>query len=80
MPCENKVKTTQGPQLILPDRSRIQETHREELNISPFLYKRSKTAHILTHLQLGALIYIGKICDDKCKPTLTATHTTVEKN
>ena len=50
-PCENKCKTTQGPRLLLPDGSLVQETHREEPNIIPLLSKRPKIAHILPHLQ-----------------------------
>ena len=43
------------------------------------LSTRAKTSHIFPHLQSGALISIGKICDDGCTATFTATHLIVEK-
>ena len=78
--CENKVKKIQGPRVLLPYIILTKANHREKLNLIPFLSTGSKTAHILPHLQLGALIYIGQICDDVCTSTFTTTHTTVYKN
>ena len=45
-PCINKVKTTQGLRVILPDGSLMQATEKAELNLSPLLSTRAKTAHI----------------------------------
>ena len=78
-PCSNKVKTSQGPRVVLPDGSIMQATHKTELNLSPLLSTRSKIAHIFTHIQSGALISIGQLCDDVCTATFTDTNTTVHK-
>ena len=40
---------------------------------------RSKTSHIFPHLQSGSLISIGKLYDDGCTSTFTATNMTVKK-
>ena len=78
-PCSNKVKNSQGPQVILPYGSLTQATHKAELKISPLLSTRSKITHIFPHLQSGALIYIGQICDDGYTATFAATTMTVHK-
>ena len=78
-PCENKVNTTQGPQVLLPYGSLMQAIHRAELNIRPLFSTRSKTSHIFSHLQSGSLISVGKICGDGCTAIFTVTHITVEK-
>ena len=78
-PCVNKFKTQKGSRLILPDGSFMQATYKAEINLSPLLSTRSKTAHTFPHLQSGALISIGKICVDGCTATLTSIHMKVEK-
>ena len=78
-PCENKVNTTQGPQVLLPYGSLMQAIHRAELNIRPLFSTRSKTSHIFSHLQSGALIPIGKLFDDGFTATFTATLMIIEK-
>ena len=40
-PCENKVKTIRGHQILLPYGSLIQETYRVEQNLTPLLSTRS---------------------------------------
>ena len=72
--CINKFNVSIGPQVLLPDGSPIQETHRLGLNISPLLTIRGNIAHIFPHIQSGALISIGKICDYGCTSIFTATH------
>ena len=78
-PCRNKFKTTQGPWVILPYGRLMQATHKAELHLSPLISTSSKTAHIFPHLKSGALISIGKICDDGCTSTLTANTMKVKK-
>ena len=51
----------------------MQETHKAELNTRPLISTGAKIAHIFPHLQPGELISIGKLCDDGCTSTLTAT-------
>ena len=78
-PRSNKIKTSQGPQVILPDGSIMQATHKAELNLSPLLSTRSKIAHIFPHLQSWALISIRQLCDDGCTATFNATTLTIHK-
>ena len=79
MPCANKFKTMQGPQVLLPHVKLMDKTHREDLNLGPLLSKRSKTSHIFPYLQPESLILIGKLRDDVCTAIFTITHTTAEK-
>ena len=58
-PRSNKIKTSQGPRVILPDGSIMQATHKAELNLIPLLSTRAKIVHIFTHLQSGSLISVG---------------------
>ena len=44
--CINKVKTHQGPRVILPDGSLMQATNKAKCNLIPLLSTRSKTSHI----------------------------------
>ena len=78
-PCSNKVKTPQGPRVILTDGSLMQATHKAELNLIPLLSTRTKIAHIFLHLQAGALISIGQLCDDGCISPFTTTNRSVHK-
>ena len=78
-PFKNKVEISRGYQVILSDEIIIQATHREEINLRPLLTTRSKIAHILPHLQSGALIFIGQLCDDGCTGTFTNSYMIVEK-
>ena len=77
MPCANKVKTMQVTQVLLPDESLMQATHGVELKSTSLLSTRSKTSYISPHLQSGAIISIGQLCDDIYTATFNATHTTV---
>ena len=79
-PCSNNLLVTSGPQVILPDRSLVQAAHREYLNINPLLTPTDSTYHIFPHLQSGAIISKGKLCDDSCAKTFTTDHLTVVKN
>ena len=67
------------PHILLPDGSLIQDTHREELNLSPSLTKRDKKVHIFPQLQYGALISMVQLCNDVYTTTFTATHRREEK-
>ena len=78
-PYKIKVKTTHGPQVILPYRRLMQATHKAQLHLIPLLSTRSKTAHIFPHLQSGVLISIGKLCDDGCTDTFNDNTMTVKK-
>ena len=78
-PCENKFKKTQGPKVLLLYVSLMKVTNRSELNLITLLSTRNKTAQIYPHLQTGALISIGQLCDDVCKATFNDTHRKVEK-
>ena len=78
-PCSDKVKTRQGSQVILPDVSLVQATHKAGLNLIPLVSTRAKTSHIFLHLQSWAVIFIGKLCYDGCTATFTATTMTVNK-
>ena len=44
--CITKVKTHQGPRVILPDGSLTQATNKAKCNLIPLLSTRSKTSHI----------------------------------
>ena len=79
IPCENTVKTTQGPQVLLSDGSIMPATHKAELNLGPLLSIRSKTVHIFPPLQSGTLISVGKLYDGGCAATFTATKITIER-
>ena len=70
--CTNKVQLSYLPQVLLPDVSVMQGTHRVELHLNPLLSTRAKTAHILPHLQSRALISIVRLFYDCCTTTFTA--------
>ena len=74
------MKIGNGPQLILLDSSIMQDTHMELLNLNHLLNQSESTSHISPHLQSGALISIGKLCDDGCISNFTATHISVAKD
>ena len=57
----------------------MQATHKAELNLIPLLSTRVKIAHIFPHLQSVELNSIGKLYDDGCTATFTATTMTVHK-
>ena len=63
-PCSNNKKISNSPQVILPDGSIMQATHRALLNLNPLLNQSVCTSHIFPHLQSGALIAIGRLCSD----------------
>ena len=79
MPCVNKVKTYQVPRVLLPDGSLVQATYKDELSLIHLLSTREKIEHIFPYLQSGALISIGKLCDDVFTSTFTNKYMTVEK-
>ena len=58
----------------------MQYTHRGVLNLNPLLNPTSITAPISPHLQSEALISIGKLFDDGCTSTFTATHLNLLKD
>ena len=58
----------------------MQVTHRSILNLNPLLTQAARTAHVFPHLQSGALISIGKLCNDGCIATFTAAHISVVKD
>ena len=44
--CETKVKTTRGTQVLLLDGRLMKETHSEELNRTPLLYKGQDSTYL----------------------------------
>ena len=78
-PCGKKVKNPQEPRVILIYGSLMKKTHKAEINLSPLLSTRDKLAHIFPHLQSGALISKGQLCDDGCTSTFTATTMALHK-
>ena len=72
-PCRNRIKTSQGTRVILPDGRIMQATYKAILKISPLLLTRANIAHISPHIQSGAQISIGQVCDDGCTSTFVDT-------
>ena len=71
---------TNAPKVILPNRSLIQATHREVLDLNPLLTPTYRTVHIFPHFQSRGLIFIGQLCDDGCLSTFTVTNLNVVKD
>ena len=61
------------PQVILPDGNIMQTTHRALINLKPLLTQAYRTSHMSPHLKSGSLIAIGKLYNDGCIATFTAT-------
>ena len=80
IPCSNKKKISNGPQVILPDGRIMQANHRALINLNPLLTQSAHTSHVFPHLQSGDLISIGKLFNDAYISTFTATHISVVKN
>ena len=78
--CSNKQQISNGPQVILPDGSIMQAINRALLNLNPLLNQAVCTAHVSPHIQSGALISIGQLCDDGCIESFTATQLSVVKD
>ena len=57
----------------------MQATCRAVLNLNSLLTPTASTEHIFPHLQSGSFISIGKLCDDVCMATFTATHLNLVK-
>ena len=58
----------------------MQVTHRVLLNLYPLLTQAARTSHLFLQQQSGALIPIGKLCDDGFIAPFTATHISVVKD
>ena len=79
-PCSNNKQISNGSPVILPDSRMMQATHRELLNLNPLLTQADRTSNFFPHLQPGALISIGQLCDDGCIATFTNTHLSIVKD
>ena len=80
IPCSNKQKISDAPQVILPDVSIMTATNRALLNLKPLLTQAARTSQIYPHLQSGALVSIGQLWDGGCTETFTNTHLSVVKD
>ena len=77
--CSEKFKTYQGLRIILPYGSLMQATYKAKINLSLLVSTRGKTEHIFPQIQAEALLSIGRIRDDVCTATFTATNMIVQK-
>lgn len=74
-----KITTTPGPSVMLPDMSVIQATQQGQLGI-PNLTTTATKAHVLPHLRSASLLSLGQLCDNDCEVTLTKKDISIKKD
>lgn len=58
--------TTNKLDIIIPDGSKMQSTHKCDID-RPFLPAQAQTAHIIPQLSNQSLLLVVKLCDAGCK-------------
>ena len=64
--CMEKIQSTDGPPIQLPNQEFISATEEGQLPLPSNLSTSARTAKILPNLRSSNLISVGKLCDNDC--------------